>query len=135
MGNLFGKTISVLETAMDLRYIRHKLITSNIANAETPGYRAKDIRFEAELERELTNRNHSLVPVRTHPMHMGGGGDTMRVSVIERGSLTKGLDGNTVNLDEEIVRLAENTTMYGVLTRLIKHKFTGLMTAIKEGGK
>ncbi len=135
MSNLFGKTITILQTAMDLRYMKHKLITSNIANAETPGYKAKDIRFEVELKKEVEQRKGSIVPVKTHPLHMGESGAVVSVTVIERGSATKGLDGNTVNIDEEIVRLSENATMYSMLAKLIKHKFSHLMTAIKEGGK
>ncbi len=134
MSELFGKIFTTLETAMDLRYARHRLVASNIANAETPGYRAKDIRFEVELKRELEGRRGTVMPVRTHPLHMGGS-DGVTASIIERGSATGGLDGNTVSLDEEMVRLTENATMYSVLAKLIKHKFSHLMTAIKEGGK
>ena len=134
MGKIFDSTLSLLHRAMDLRYKRHRLLTSNIANAETPGYRAKDIRFEAELRRQLDN-SARVVPIRTNPMHIGSKHTGMGVQLIERVSITQGLDGNTVNLDEENVRLAENATMYSVLAKLIKHKFSTLMTAIKEGGK
>ncbi len=132
---LFGNTFTMLEKALDIRHSRHKLIASNIANAETPGYRAVDISFEDELRRQ-TGKKGSIVMVGTDPRHITPGAAGMSsVRIVESPSGPEGLDGNTVNLESEMVRLAENSLMYNISTRLIKRKFKSLMNVIKEGGK
>jgi len=131
-GALFNKTFDVLEKTMDVTYARHRAITSNVANAETPGYRAKDVNFEAELKRQLGGVDSGVSVVRTNTGHIGTGrAGSLPVQVIDSPSGAPGLDGNTVNLETEMVRLSENTLRYEISAKLMKKKFQGLMNAIK----
>lgn len=132
---IFDKTIGVLGSALDLRAARQRLISSNIANQDTPGYKASDIKFEDELRKR---EGPSGVPmlVRTSAGHLPlsgvAAGDPR---VIERSADTEGYDQNSVGIEGEMARLSENALMYSVASKLIRGKFTTLMTAIKEGGR
>ncbi len=134
--SLFDRTISLLGSTLDLRAARQKLLASNIANEETPGYRAVDINFEDELRR----REGSAVPgatlVSTNPLHMPGVNLTAgQPRILDRATDIEGYDGNSVGIESEMVKLSENSLMYDVSSKMLKSKFNILMTAIKEGGK
>ena len=131
-GGVFNKTFDLLEKTMDVTHARHKAITSNVANAETPGYRAKDVNFEEELQRQLGGVDSGIGMARTNANHISVGKvGGLPISAIDSPSGAPGLDGNTVNLETEIVRLAENTMRYEISAKLMKKKFAGLMNAIK----
>lgn len=134
-GGLFDKTISLLGNSLDLRAARHKLLASNIANQETPGYKAVDINFEEELKKkqgailsapvERTNNAH-IIPVR---------GVGVSPVVIENATDLESYDDNSVGIEGEMAKLSENAVMYSATAKMLKTKFNMLMTAIKEGGR
>lgn len=136
-GGLFDTTMSVLESALDLRAERHRLLASNIANMETPGYRARDIVFENELKRstgDLTMAKTALVG--TNPGHIRTAGHSGgSPAVVYRATDLPGYDHNSVGVEGEMVRLSENSLMYSTAVKMLKSKFETLMTAIKEGGR
>jgi flagellar basal-body rod protein FlgB len=101
-----------LQRYMDLLSTRQKLVVSNIANADTPGYKAKDINFQFEFL-SLTN---------------GGSPD-----VTEAQGLKTKNDGNNVNVDRETRLLAENAIRFNVASNLLKSQIRGIRTAIQEG--
>jgi flagellar basal-body rod protein FlgB len=129
-----NKTITVLADSMDLRAARHKLLTSNIANQETPGYRAADINFGDELRRRQGGAPSAEL-ARTSRAHMTGYYSASAPRVLDRATDLPGFDGNSVGIEAEMARLSENTLMYTISSRLLKGKFNGLMNAIKEGGR
>ncbi len=136
---LFDNTISLLGNSLDLRAARHKLLSSNIANQETPGYRAVDIKFEEELQKRSgkgAGQGDTEVLTRTSPLHLSpvsGIGSEPRV--LDRATEIEGYDRNSVGIEGEMARLSENALMYSVTSKLIRGKFMTLMTAIKEGGR
>ncbi len=133
-GGVFNKTFDLLEKTLDVSHVRHKALTSNIANAETPGYKAKDVNFETELKRQLGSVGAGVRVQRTHPGHIAvGKAGSLPIRAIDSPSGSAGLDGNSVNLETEMVRLAENTIRYEIAAKLMKRKFAGLMNAIKGG--
>lgn len=135
MDGLFDKTISLLGNSLDLRASRQKLLSSNIANQETPGYRAVDIKFEDELRKREGSQGDNLL-VRTSPGHIIPVKEPFREpQVIDRATEAEGYDRNSVGIEGEMVKLSENTLGYTVSAKLLKSKFTTLMTAIKEGGR
>jgi flagellar basal-body rod protein FlgB len=71
VGAFFPVTVEVLHKNLGLRMERHQVLTSNIANAETPGYMAKDVTFEAALREAVLPTPHDI-PQRTHPQHLPG---------------------------------------------------------------
>ena len=97
---------------MDLLSTRQKLVTSNIANADTPGYRTLDIDFAAEM------RSASQGPP---------------VRVFEHGHLAVKTDGNDVSLDRESRLLAENALRFNMASNLMKAQLRMVKAAIQEG--
>ncbi len=136
INGLFDKTMSLLASALDLRAERQKLLASNIANGETPGYRAVDINFEDELRRREGSSIPGATLVSTNPQHMPGI-DILpgQPRIIDRASDLEGYDENSVGIEGEMVKLSENSLMYDTSEKMLKSKFSILMTAIKEGGQ
>ncbi len=116
---VFDRTTEILEKALGLRLTRHSLITSNLANMDTPGYQALDFSFEEELRRAI-----EVTPVRLSALQ--GREAEANPTVYEEGS---------VDLDRETTRLAENTLMHDALTRLMGKKIEMIKYAINDGGK
>ncbi|MFN8388991.1 MAG: flagellar basal body rod protein FlgB [Bdellovibrionota bacterium] len=121
---LFNNTFDVLQRAMDLRAERHGILTSNIANSETPGFHAQEVDFSGELQKALGQPTEELS--KTSPMHM----DLTSASgahIVPDTSAPMGADGNNVDLDIEMGKLGENSREYanaatwlGVQLRLLK---------------
>jgi flagellar basal-body rod protein FlgB len=126
VNSLFGKTYKVLEQSLDVAQKRHGIITSNVANMNTPGYRAKDLPFDKALEDALEKRK--VNPVRTHPRHFGvpqiGGDYQIEVS-----------DSAGVDIDKEMTQLSENNLRYQTGIEMLLRKFNGLKHTITEAGR
>lgn len=136
MNGLFDKTMGVLHNSLDLRAARQKLLSSNIANQETPGYRAVDIKFEEELKKREGGPVAGAMLVSTSPRHITtGSGTASDPKVIDRATDIESYDKNSVGIEGEMVKLSENSLMYAVSSKMLREKFGMLMTAIKEGGK
>jgi len=124
MNGLFGKTFDLLSTILDFRAERHKIIASNVANLDTPGFRPSSLDFGENLD-EIMNEAGSLKMALTHPRHMdakdSGGGD-FRVSQ----------SGEKVEVDKEMAELAENNIMYNANLEMLARKFKGLKTVLTE---
>ncbi|QEM69891.1 flagellar basal body rod protein FlgB [Geobacter sp. FeAm09] len=134
---IFGTTIDVLSKSIDLRTKSQNLISSNIANAETPNYIPKSLDFEQELQEAVKNGSRGT-PAITHPRHLplrGGGTGLQSVTgqVVETPAKTPGNDGNAVELENEMGRMVENQIMYNASVQMLAKKFEGLRTAIKGG--
>ncbi len=120
---LFNRTTEVLQRSMDIRTTRNRVLSSNIANSETPGFVSKDVPFEKILERSI--QNQSLIGLKkTHPQHFPGGLNTE----IE---LESGLEA--VNIDKEMAKLAENNLMFQAGVQSLMKKFEALKVTITEG--
>ncbi len=135
---LFDNRFTMLEKSLDFRTRRNALLGANVANLETPGYKAKDLVFEKALGNAM--RAHEPGPLRvTNPRHMDGRPliplDLVKPQVIRTASAEASLDGNTVNLETEMAKLAENQLAYQALTRMISGRFQALKTALGEGGQ
>jgi flagellar basal-body rod protein FlgB len=133
---IFSETISMLSKALDLRSRKHSVIVSNIANQDTPNYKAFDLMIEAEMNKTQGSRRKLSVD-KTRSGHLsprgsGSNGVTLKLAEPPRFSLRG--DGNTVDLDRSMANLAENSLMYNAAARIIYKKFQGLKTAI-QGGK
>ena len=103
---------NALEKYMDLLSARQKLIVSNIANVDTPGYKTRDVDFQSQFQSLLT----------------GGS-----ASAVEVGGLKATNDGNNVSLDREARLLSENAMRFNIATQLMKGQFSQLKSAIDEG--
>jgi flagellar basal-body rod protein FlgB len=101
---------SQLERYMDLLSTRQKLVASNIANADTPGYRTRDIDFQSEFQRAMGAPR-----------------------VVEVDGLTVKNDGNDVSLDRESRLLAENALRFQLASNLLRSQIRIVRSAIQEG--
>ncbi len=134
--NIFDKNLTLLEKTMLLRSRRNDMIASNIANRETPGFRAQDLVFEKELEAAFhsdrpgplkTSDSRHFDGVKREPLELVTG------TQINSFNPDPKMDGNTVNLDKEMAKLAENQLMYQAAVRSVNWKFQQLKSAITGG--
>lgn len=136
---IFSNTVDVLEKSVDLRAKSQNLIAANIANAETPNFVPKSLSFEQELQGAVKSRQSGQKPFATpHERHIpvrsaGSGRSVKSVSgkVLETPASTPGKDGNAVELENEMSKLAENQIMFNASVQMLNKKFEGLRTAIK----
>lgn len=97
--------------ALGIRACRQQLLASNIANADTPGYKAVDIDF-AEVMRMAQVQGPSIALAATAPGHLAGSASAQPIPLKYHVPTQASADGNTVDMDVERSKLAENTTMY-----------------------
>jgi flagellar basal-body rod protein FlgB len=100
-----------LERYMDLLSARLKLVASNIANLDTPGYKTRDLDFQGEFQSAINSRPHAL----------------------EISGLQAKNDGNNVSLDRESRLLAENALRFNMASQLAKNEIRAIRSAIQEG--
>lgn len=131
LDSLFDRTMTGLSRTMDLTWQRNKAISSNIANAETPQYRAIDVSFGNELEKAFTE-NNGPTPSRTDPRHLDVDGTNRDSKVMKDLSGSTKPDGNNVDIDLQMGRLAHNSGEYANAARLIKRQIGLIRTAIRE---
>jgi flagellar basal-body rod protein FlgB len=115
----------VMEELLTRSSKRQQALSANIANMDTPGYRAKDYDFQSEL--------HKLEMTRTSEMHINVK-DTSSARVIEVGTTEKP-NGNTVDIERELTEITKNGLEYLTLVQYLNQKIRTLRTAITEGGK
>lgn len=128
-----NRTPSVLKKALDFQSQRHLLISSNISNMDTPGYKAKDVNFESQL-RQAIGTSGELDMATTNGKHIGTGNSAvknMMPDVFEEQDSAKA-NGNNVNLDKEMMKLAENQIAYNATTQMMGKRASTIRAAITE---
>jgi flagellar basal-body rod protein FlgB len=131
---IFDKTMGLIERALDLRSARQRLIASNVANEETPGYRATDLHFQDALASSAKGK-FPVVLATTHDRHVGPSGAGFRqvvgrVREVPAGDLP--LDANTVNLEIEMAKLADNAMHYNSAATIMAIRLRQLVGAIRD---
>lgn len=100
----------MLRARLDQLSERQRLISENIANASTPGYRPRDVDtagFERAMASAVNARSGATTIARTHPGHMASGGGSIEAKVVTRDDSETTMDGNAVVLEEQMARAAE----------------------------
>jgi flagellar basal-body rod protein FlgB len=115
--------IEALGRFLDVNVARHKLIAANLANIDTPGYRARDLDFRAELARAGLSSEY-------------GGLDDATYSPLSRPvrGLIERPDGNDVSVERESLLMAETQMRFNLGVALVKDGFHGIAQAINSGG-
>jgi|EP01034_Spumella_vulgaris_P035763 flagellar basal-body rod protein FlgB len=124
------------ETALSLRSQRQTVLASNIANADTPNYKAKDIDFTAALRGAMAGASQPLkTTAQKHfPVPQQGAGTLPDGTPLQyRGIVQGAVDGNTVDMDVERNQFADNALRYEAGITLINSQIKGLMAAIQGG--
>jgi len=137
LDGLFDNTFKTLQRSLDVRARKHEVILSNVANADTPNYKAFEVIVEEELSKPGTTSGNSDLYI-TNPLHISDGNDggaNIHLKKVEiSDSVTLRGDGNTVNMEKEMAELSENNLMYRATTQLLQKKFSWLLKAV-QGGK
>lgn len=137
MSALIDKTTRALGASINMRQLRQNVTTANIANAETPGYKAKKLDFEEALSRavDMEKFGEATISDPDHVMVGQGALSNVRADVYDNPDVNIAPDGNTVNLEKEMTALAENSVLYKAAVQLMNKKMAALKYAIAEGGR
>lgn len=124
------------QTTLNLRAQRQQLIASNIANADTPNYKARDIDFNSALKNALSKTGPAVAPVameRTAPAHILGTalGGTRDPAAMYRSIQQGSVDGNTVDMDVERTQFADNSIRYETGLTLIGAQIKTMLAAVQ----
>jgi flagellar basal-body rod protein FlgB len=111
--------INALSRFLDVSAFRTELITSNMANIDTPGFRARDINFRQEMQRTAAGPDFAYAD--------------FSPAVQEVRGLASRPDGNNVNLEREAVLLSETQLRFQIGVQLLQAEFHRMLSAIKEG--
>mgnify|MGYP000016933899 CR=1 FL=1 len=131
---MFDDQFTVFGKSMDLHQQRLGTIANNVANADTPGYKAKRLEFEDSLRQAFDGGNaNKLALEQSHQAHQGPGGSVADVSG-EMATVSEGarVDGNTVNTQKELERLGETRLTYRIVSELTGRRAKGLADAITK---
>jgi flagellar basal-body rod protein FlgB len=117
---------------------RQKVVTENVANADTPGFKASDLR-PLDFRKELAEVTHSstpkLAPTTTDPRHLVGTEAAARLDpVVEKTTTDRDINGNTVSLEDEMMKVSDNASDYQLMTNLYKKQVALIKTAIGRSG-
>jgi flagellar basal-body rod protein FlgB len=117
---LFGSLVQGLGTALDLYHARHRVLAENVANAETPGYRARDLEFQDVLEAAFDQKHAPRT----------ASADELE-PIVDRTATVK-IDRNSVDLDTEMAKLSDNSLKIVALSRFVTDTYGFLKRAIGE---
>lgn len=136
MLNRLTSSIDFQAQALSLRSERQRLIASNIANADTPGYQARDFDFASALRAATGSAATAATPAATRPGHIGAGsggaglGQRATADLLYATQSQTNLDSNTVDMDRERASFADNTVRYEATLRFINGSVKTMLTAI-----
>ena len=133
--HLFSETISILEKSLNLRSKRHHVLAANVANIDTPNYKAFDLVVEEEFKKsapapgkiKLVRTQADHLPIKNRPL------DRITLTRADEPEFSLRADGNTVDLDKTMGNLAENTLLFKTAAQIISSKFKALKEVIKGG--
>jgi flagellar basal-body rod protein FlgB len=133
---LFNLSDKAQMVTLNHRVVRDKVLAANIANAETPGYRALGYDFEKQLQ-DITNLSDRMQLQTSNPLHFKNAftsaSGQLKPDVFVKPNESVGQDGNTVDMDQEMAQLAENQILYQSTVELINRKIGILRYAITGG--
>ena len=130
---IFRAAFDSLNNALDIMAAKHSVIASNIANIDTPGFKAKELDFAEAFKGAVAQGGSGMKT--TDERHFQGlsvkGSPVSFVRQQVNNSLRN--DGNNVNIDKEMLALSQNSIMYDILAQTISRRFDALKYAISEG--
>lgn len=126
----FDKALGIHEHALQARVQRAEVLANNLANADTPGFKARDIDFQAMMQKAQESVS-GLSMNRTHQGHMDTSSPGSDGELLYRTPHQPSIDGNTVDAQEEQSRFMRNAMDYQASFQFLSSKFSGLTKAIK----
>ncbi|MCD6318604.1 flagellar basal body rod protein FlgB [Candidatus Aerophobetes bacterium] len=114
-------TYMLLKKALDVCLLRHKVISNNIANVDTPGFKASKVIFEEKLRAALNSNSNFSSKIRQ-----------IKPEVVQDNSPTQREDFNNVDIEKEMVKLSQNTLYYNIYVQLLSEKLEMIREAIQS---
>lgn len=127
----FERAFSVHDDALLLRGKRSSILAANIANADTPNYKARDIEFADMLRKAGGQQSDRVVLASTHRNHIAPQPGRLQPALLYRNPLHPSLDGNSVDSHVEQTKFSENALMFQTSFTFLNRKVQGLMKALK----
>lgn len=125
--------VNILGKSLDATWMRHKAISNNIANVNTPGYKREDVSFDNILKGEIDKNRFDLVA--SDDKHFNINGNISDPVIKKEMDYSFRRDENNVNIDIESAELAKNTLKYQALVKQLNSQLKRLRMAIENGGK
>lgn len=124
-------TINLLQSALDASSLRQQVISNNLANAETPGYKAKQVVFEDILRQKLAGQS-DFTGKQTDPRHIpiGSPASIPTAQIVANNDTVMQNNGNNVDVDQEMTQMGKNALWYYALTEQLNNQFQQLSIAI-----
>ncbi len=131
MSLIKSESLTILEKFLDLSLKKHSVIASNIANANTPNYKAREMDFEEAFKQALGEGEDGVSLKTTNPKHLSDANSVENLSpAVEISSAPARPDGNNVNMEKEMVKLTENNITYNLGVQLISKRLKEIRLAI-----
>ncbi len=130
MSHIFDSTVHSLERALNFSTTKNKAISQNIANVDTPGYKSKSVTFKDVLSQA---QERSFTAKRTDSKHIPFSVNNNAGTVQENSNTTYNHNGNNVDIDYEMTKLAENQIYYNSMVDRFNDKMRTLQTVIRGG--
>ena len=132
MSSRLDEAMRFHQTALNTRAYRQQVIASNIANADTPNYKARDVDFREALKGAMAGKSGNLALNATSARHLAdAGASPLEANLKFRNDQQGAVDGNTVNMDVERSAFAENAVQYQASVTFINGLITGMQRAIQ----
>ncbi|MCL5042338.1 MAG: flagellar basal body rod protein FlgB [Gammaproteobacteria bacterium] len=128
----FDRALGIHEQALKFRAERASVLANNLANADTPNFKARDLDFQSVLAAQQSGADSSFRADRTHARHMPAEGFIDQAAALRfRTPNQPAIDGNTVDTQVEQAKFAENAIDFQASFTFLNGKFKGLMTALR----
>ncbi|MDO9104270.1 MAG: flagellar basal body rod protein FlgB [Methylovulum sp.] len=124
----FDKALGIHPQALALREKRSEVLAANLANADTPSFKARDLDFTSVLKKTMPQ---DVSMERTQTGHLASERQLLGANLMYRNPYQVSLDGNTVESHIEQAKYAENAVQYQASLQFVSNKFAGLMTALR----
>ena len=131
MAGRLDEALGFNEASMRLRAQRQQVLASNLANADTPNYKARDVDFRKALGSALSASSGVVGLTQTHSTHLPGTAAGSMPEIKPRVATQNSLDGNTVDMDVERAAFAENALQYEVSVSLAHDQIKGLLAVLQ----
>ena len=137
--NLFASQFGILGGSLGLRLARHSFSSNNLANMDTPGFRAKHLDFEKVLAQNLGSGENELLVRQTNAMHIpnrdADGAFSRAARAVNRSPYGwDEYDDDVLDIDQEMTLLTKNQLIYNATVQMLAKEFDNLKYAIGEGG-
>lgn len=130
MAITFDKALGIHQHALETRVKRAEVLANNMANADTPGFKARDLDFKSMMQK-AQNDMSGFGMKKTHVGHMDSSSGAGHADLLYRVPEQPSVDGNTVDAQSEQTRFMRNAMDYQASFQFLNSKFTGLTKALK----